>query len=118
VVAGQIVWVIYATRMRDHFNFFLDRLAIIHHADGFISWIEAALQTFIVGRDTCRAGVFVTFQRLDAAQRKHKTTRRIDEIRTDAKSPSRIGGRDKFPAGNQGYTLTQAFFAQQVIDKR
>ena len=82
-----------AAAMGDHVDFFLDGLTIIHHAHRFIGWVKAALQAFIMGGYPCRAGVLVTFQGLNTAQRKHETARGIDKIRAHTKSPSDIFGR-------------------------
>ena len=72
--------------MGDDADFLLHLLLILANPFGLVRGNQPALQFFLVRGDPCRAGVLVALERLNTAQRKHKTSRRSDEVGTIAKS--------------------------------
>ena len=95
-----------AAGMRDDANLVMHLLCVAPDPLGLVGWVETSLQTFIVRRDTGRAGILVTLQRLDAAEGEHVSARGSDEICTDAQSPGGFGRGDEFAARDDPDAVT------------
>ena len=92
--------------MGDGAYLLLHRFGVLVDALGFVGDDKAFLQPLVVGRDACWARVFVTLQRLNAAEREHETPRRDDEIGAGAQRPRHFPRGDQLATGHDEYAFS------------
>jgi len=104
VSPSQLPRLPYTAGMGDQSHLMYNIPAIICDAHRLKLRIEPRLKAWIMRGDPGRAEVCIALHGLNAAQRKHISPCRIDEIRTGAQGPGHIGRGNQLPRSDQTNT--------------
>ncbi len=83
--------------MCDHTDFIPNGFRIPPDSLRFILRIQTFLKPLVVSRNTSRTGILIALKGLDAAEGKHKSAGRSDEISAGAQRPRNFRRVNQFP---------------------
>ena len=100
------------TGMRNGLHIVHQVARVMRHSMRLVLRVEPLLQVFIMGCNPGWAGVFITLQCLHANQCKHKASRRVDTIGTQAKCRSNATGINHLAGADHADALAQTMLLQ------
>ena len=100
--------------MCDHTDFIPNGFRIPPDSLRFILRIQTFLKPLVVSRNTSRTGILIALKGLDAAEGKHKSAGRSDEISAGAQRPRNFRRVNQFPTGDQLNPLFQTLLTQLI----
>ncbi len=88
---------------------------VVANANAFVSGVQAGLEPLILRRHTGRARIRVATERLDAPDRKQKSTTDVHQVGAECQMRGDVATRRDLSRGDQGDVIPQPFATESGV---